>query len=345
MTAQSQCVLDSIRFHLQGTGAQTNAPTGFDEALSDVCRSKDCPERKLLEQSVHAWVSLLSDQSARASFNSLPTEDRTLLLEGLKNLPPSAATEERVRKIFARKQRQALLKEAGLERLADHDHTDARKRKRNCEGQPEQANSSASPENEEVSVSLTADSGQFVQGNTAECAPVHLQTQIDLSWSGSSYERTKPSARNLRYIFEPRMRDRIIQEDGQASVTIYYAPDLTKCSLRIEVRRNSIHYLVVRLFGCNLIETSMGWVLEIEQGPDVELRGEGGSFKFSRTSVDAIELFIGKRIRELVDYGEESTRLLSLTVWGGGKSDGLIEIQAHADRLDPIALTLWPFLQ
>lgn len=239
----------------------------------------------------------------------------------------------------------ALLKEAGLERLADHDHTDARKRKRNCEGQPEQANSSASPENEEVSVSLTADSGQFVQGNTAECAPVHLQTQIDLSWSGSSYERTKPSARNLRYIFEPRMRDRIIQEDGQASVTIYYAPDLTKCSLRIEVRRNSIHYLVVRLFGCNLIETSMGWVLEIEQGPDVELRGEGGSFKFSRTSVDAIELFIGKRIRELVDYGEESTRLLSLTVWGGGKSDGLIEIQAHADRLDPIALTLWPFLQ
>lgn len=79
--------VDNIKFHLQSTGASTNVPTGFDEALSTACKSQNSPERELLKQSVYAWVSLLSNQSARVSFKDLPTEDRTLLLAKLKDLP------------------------------------------------------------------------------------------------------------------------------------------------------------------------------------------------------------------------------------------------------------------
>ncbi|EFY86219.1 hypothetical protein MAC_07742 [Metarhizium acridum CQMa 102] len=137
------------------------------------------------------------------------------------------------------------------------------------------------------------------------------------------------------------MCDRIEQKDGHAGVSIYRASDLAKCSLKVLISRKAIPYLAITLFGCTLAETSTGWVLQVEQGPDVELKG-GGTFKLSRTSVDAVGLFIGKPIRELVDRGDEMTSLLSLSVWGSPKSNGMIEVEAHADKLETIALKLWP---
>lgn len=131
-----------------------------------------------------------------------------------------------------------------------------------------------------------------------------------------------------------------MQIDGDAAVTIHHAGDIKKRHLRIGILRESIPNLAIGLFGCTLKDTSTGWVLQVEQGPDVELK-DHGTFKFSRASVDAVGLFIGTPIRELVDRGDEMTTLVSLTVWGAPKS-GMIEVEAHTDKLETIALKLWP---
>ncbi|KHO11117.1 hypothetical protein MAA_11195 [Metarhizium robertsii ARSEF 23] len=153
-----------------------------------------------------------------------------------------------------------------------------------------------------------------------------------------------PRTEHLRHIFHPRMCDRILQENGHAEVAILHDPDVTKCRLRIIVSPESIPNLAIRLFGCTLAETSTGWVLQVEQGPDVELE-DRGTFKFSRASVDAVGLLIGTPIRQLVDHGNEMTTLLSLYVTGAPKSNGVIDVEAHADKLETIALKLWPLSQ
>ncbi|KJK77051.1 hypothetical protein H634G_07627 [Metarhizium anisopliae BRIP 53293] len=303
-----------IQVHLNSTSTHSHAPPGFDHALTRVCESQESPQRRLLEHSVFAWVALISNQIVRTGFNQLLPKDEKALLKNVRKLRPSAATKERIRQIFARKQRQEQLKEAGLGWLLDFEHapTQSQKQKRS-EAQEEVPNHTASPEKMETLVSAGHD--------------------LDLG---------HPLLEHLLHIFHPRMCDRIVQKNGHVEVGIYYDAHLTKFLLNIRVLRESIPHLAIRLFGCCLAEVSTGWVLEVEQGPDVNLGGNG-HLRLSRASVDAVGLFIGTPIRELVDRGNETTTLLSLYVWGTPKSNGLIQIEAPVDRLCSIVVSkLWP---
>lgn len=105
MTPEVQSILQSIQFHLQSTSTCTRAPAGFDCALVDVCEFIESPERRLLEHSVFAWVALVSNKSVHRDFNELSPEDEQTIFKSIQKLSPNAATIERIRQIFARKQR------------------------------------------------------------------------------------------------------------------------------------------------------------------------------------------------------------------------------------------------
>ncbi|KID93873.1 hypothetical protein MAJ_10166, partial [Metarhizium majus ARSEF 297] len=206
------------------------------------------------------------------------------------------------------------LEEEGLGWLLDFEHAPTQSQKRKRREAPEEAlNHIASPSKMETPVSERRD-------------------------------LKHPLPEHLRHIFHLRMCERIAQRKGGAAVTIRYAADLTKCHLKITILRESIPNLAIRLFGCTLEDTPTGWVLQVEQGPDVK-SGRNGYFGISRASVAAVGLFIGTPIRELVDRGDEMTTLLSLYVWGTPKSNGVIVVEAPADKLETIASKLWPPLQ